>query len=401
MSARVAVTEVTTRAARAAFLSFPSRVHRDVPAFVPPLLADERAALTPHASPLWDEAKARLFLARVAGRVVGRIALIASAQADRALGRRELRFGWFDCIDDADVADALFARAADWARALGVEALAGPQGFCGFDRTGLLVEGFDRPVSLAGDYHPPHYEAHLRRLGFEPTMDTVEHELRAFPLPAEHRLIKLAEEVMRRRRFRLVPLRTRRDILAWGVPVLELLDEVYEGLWGAFPLSARQRAHYVAQFFPYLDLELVKLVTAEDGTLVGFVVCFPALAEGFRRAGGHRFPFGLLHLHRAAKRARRLEIGLGGVRRSHRGLGVELALGLALNRTALARGFTAAEVYPQLETNTRVQGLWSACDPTVIRRRRLYRLRFASTSAASATMLPTPASSDSASSIAK
>jgi hypothetical protein len=80
-------------------------------------------------------------------------------------------FGFFECIQDQDVARGLFTAAADWLRERDKTRLVGPLNFCIYDEMGLLVEGFDSMPVILQTHNPPYYEDLLTSLGFVQAMD--------------------------------------------------------------------------------------------------------------------------------------------------------------------------------------------------------------------------------------
>src|SRR5262245_28481192 len=93
-------------------------------------------------NPFFQHSDARYFLAERAGKVVGRIAAIENRQHNNYYNDRVGFFGFFESVDDATVARALFDEAAAWLRARKMSVMRGPTSFSTNDECGLLVEGF-------------------------------------------------------------------------------------------------------------------------------------------------------------------------------------------------------------------------------------------------------------------
>src|SRR4030042_3006149 len=146
------------------FVTFPIGLLGGNPNYVPPLVSDDMSILSPQKNPACENSESRQFLARRDGRIVGRVAAILNHPANLKYGTKNLRFGWFDAVDDPEGFDALFAAAEAWGRGGGMETLTGPQGFTDLDPEGMLVEGFDELATIAEVWHPPYYPAHLERL---------------------------------------------------------------------------------------------------------------------------------------------------------------------------------------------------------------------------------------------
>lgn len=126
------------------FLEAGRQVFAGDPNWIPPLNIMLRDQLSPK-SPYFRHADATFFTARKNGRIVGRI----SAQVDQQhlqLHQDECGFfGFFDTIDDQDVASALYKAAADWLRAKAMKRIRGPISLSTNQEVGTLIEGFDSP----------------------------------------------------------------------------------------------------------------------------------------------------------------------------------------------------------------------------------------------------------------
>jgi hypothetical protein len=133
--------------------------------YVPPLVPEEIAVFSPK-NPVFENAEAKLFLARRDGQIVGRIAAIISHIANEKFGAKNIRFGWFDFIEDYAVAEALLKRAEEWGRSRGMQTITGPQGFNDFDKWGMLVEGYDTVPTFSSYYNYPYYVDYMDRYGF-------------------------------------------------------------------------------------------------------------------------------------------------------------------------------------------------------------------------------------------
>ena len=141
----------------------------------PQLLSDEINTLSPDRNPAFEHCEARYWLAIRDGRVVGRIAGIVNHKFPLVWGKKWARFGWIDFVDDYEVSAALLGAVEDWARSLGMEAVHGPMGFCGLDREGMLIKGFDELGTMATIYNYPYYPVHLEKLGYTKDTDMVEY----------------------------------------------------------------------------------------------------------------------------------------------------------------------------------------------------------------------------------
>ncbi|MGH9246249.1 MAG: hypothetical protein ACRD29_18450 [Acidimicrobiales bacterium] len=161
MSSVVTVEAVQGRVARRRFVELPYVLFRGEPRWARPLVAYERWRLDGNRNPAYEGGETEWWLARVAGRVSGR--LLAWAPH----GGGEGRFGFFDVVDDGEAAAALIAAAAGWLRTHVCSAMVGPVAFNGTDEGGVLVGGYDAGGTTGREWHPPWYAHHLVAAGLE------------------------------------------------------------------------------------------------------------------------------------------------------------------------------------------------------------------------------------------
>ena len=168
------------------FLALPYTLHAGSPWWTPRPVEGTVKLLDTTYSPYWKQADRELFVAVKDGKVVGRIA----ATDDRQVGHEDGAgyFGFFECIDDQAVADALLAATAGWLLERGRRLMRGP--FCPapyiYD-LGLLVDGFDRPQSFSEPYNPPYYQKLLESRGLSKLADYLSLDLPGRP---EEQLLK-------------------------------------------------------------------------------------------------------------------------------------------------------------------------------------------------------------------
>src|SRR4051812_11417332 len=141
--ASVSIRPVRTRRELKRFVKVPFRLHRDSPQWVPPLIFERMQFLDREKNPYFEHAEAEYFLAERDGEPVGRISAQIDQRWDESQGGSDAMFGFFETVDDPEVAAALLGAAGEWAATKGRKRILGPMDFTTNDEVGILVEGYE------------------------------------------------------------------------------------------------------------------------------------------------------------------------------------------------------------------------------------------------------------------
>ncbi len=182
---------------------------------------------------------------------------------------------------------------------------------------------------------------------------------------------KIAERAMRRNVCRLLEFKKSKKLKRYIRPVLALMNECFQELYGYHQLDDTEMADLAKRFLPVLDPRFIKIAASGD-EIVGFNIAMPNLAQGFRKAKGRLFPLGILWILRAQHRARQLDSLVGGIRKDFRDRGVDAVLGCATMVSAAAAGFSFVDTHHELEYNFKVRGEMEKLGGTVYKRLRIY-----------------------------
>lgn len=342
--------------------------------FVPPLIFDEVATLSPDKNPAFEMCEARSFMAMRDGRPVGRITAIINRLVNERTGRREARFGFTDFIDDNEVVDRLFGAAEDWARSRGMTEIIGPMGFSDMDHEGMLIDGFDEMGTMATIYNYPYYPAQVERIGYVKDTDWVEYRM-TVPAEVPSKYSRIAAIVKEKYGLRVVKYTSRKRLAAdYGEKLFRLINEAYDGLYGYSPLSDKQIDYYIDQYLSMLRLDCVAVIVDKAGELVGVGISVPSMSRALRAAGGKLLPFGWYHLLRGIYgRNDVVDLLLVAVKPEYQNKGVNALLFSDLIPVYIKNGFKYAESNLELEDNASVQKQWEYFERRLHRRRRAYR----------------------------
>ena len=371
----VTIKKVSTRRELERFIRFNYELYKGNPYSVPDLYDDMLNTFSKTKNAAFEFCEADYFLAYKEGRLVGRIAAIINHKANDTWGKKEVRFGWVDVVDDAEVSQALFDAVAEWGHQRGMTHLQGPLGFTDFDAEGMLVEGFDQISTMATIYNYPYYPQHMERMGFAKDVDWVEFKIYVpEAIPDKYR--RIAELIQRKYNLKIKKFTSARDIREqYGQAIFQLMNEAYSPLYGYSALSQRQIDQYVKMYLPILDLRMVTLVTDADDNLVAVGISMPSLAEALQRAHGRLLPWGWYHLLKTLilkKYPKMLDLLLVAVKPEYQNKGVNALLFADLIPVFQQLGFEYAESNPELEANGKVQAQWDYFKTEQHKRRRCY-----------------------------
>lgn len=376
---RIVIEKVTDRKGLEAFVQLHYDLYRGNPYDVPNLRDDEIFTLRKDRNAAFDFCEADYFIARKDGKAVGRIAAIINHKANEKWGRRQVRFGWIDFIDDIEVSKALLDAAEAWGREKGMTEIAGPLGFTDLDPEGMLIWGFDQLGTQATIYNYPYYPEHMERLGgWEKDNDYVEFKM-AVPETVPEKYVKIAAMIEKRYNLHARKL-TRKQIFQekLGQRIFELINETFKDLYGYSELTPRQIDQYIKMYFPYVDLNLVCVVEdrSADNKLVGVGITMPSLARALQKCkDGRLLPFGWWHIVRALKfhKTEGVDLMLMGVLPEYRLKGANALMFANIIPYYQKYGFKWGESQIEMESNENVQSQWQYLNPVHHKRRRCYK----------------------------
>ena len=376
----VNISQISTAKEMRAFVRFNYELYKDCPYAVPDMLEDTLETLDPKRNPAFRFCQAAFFLARKEGRIVGRVAAIINTRANERWGRKEVRFGWIDFIDEPEVSQALIETVEKWGKERGMTGIVGPLGFTDLDPEGMLVDGFDQLSTLNTIYNYPYYPQHLARLGFQKETGWVERKV--FIPKGEHeannaKYFRIAQVAEERYGFRLRHFRSKNEIRKGGYveKMLGVINKAYVNLYGYSELDEQQMQWYAKRFLQMLDRQYLSVVENSQGEIIGVGVCMPSLSKAVQKAKAKLFPFGWWHIIRELwlkKDHQILDMLLIGVLPEYQEKGANALFFADMIPFGISHGFEWAETHPQLEDNLASQTQWKNLDCAIHKRRAAF-----------------------------
>jgi hypothetical protein len=336
------------------FIEFPFELYREAPQWTPPLRLEMKQLMDPARNAFFRHSQAGFFTAERRGRVVGRIAALRHRFYNEKHQNDTAFFHWFESVDDAAVAAALFDAAENWARERGCRRMLGPIGFIQPDPPGILVEGFEHEGTMNVPWHFPYYERLVTAAGFVPHTDYISGYFdRSYACPPE--LLAHADAAMAKWGYSVKSFRTKKELWAWTERFFTTYLEAFSDVPDFFPMSPPEFEALARNMMNVAEPSAIKLVLRGD-EVIGFLLSFRDVTAGLRRARGNLLPFGWWHLLRSLKNSRQCNIIALGVLPQHQKGGANLTLFAELVRTLFASEYDRAEIVQIVRSNLNTYG---------------------------------------------
>jgi hypothetical protein len=351
--AAVEVRPVSSRRELRTFIDFPYELYAGDPAWIPPLLSEQRHQFSPR-SAFYQHAQVRLWVAYRDGRPVGRI----SAQVDDLRTERYAdatgHFGVLEAIDDPAVFAALLGAAEEWLRAQGMQRVIGPFNLSINGDIGILTEGFDLPPMFLTGHGRPYYDARVQALGYHKVKDVVAYSLDPNATPPRT-MVESARRARETARVRIRPLDKSR-LKEETALISEVFNDAWANNWSFVPFTQAEFAQLGSALKYLVPRDLVQFAEV-DGETAAMLVIIPNLNELISDLRGRLLPLGWLKLlwRLRFRRPQSARVALMGVRQKFHTstLAMALVFGLieAVRASSATHGMRYLEMGWVLEDN--------------------------------------------------
>jgi len=370
----VSVRPVRSRRDLKRFVRVPFELHRDHPQWVPPLIYDRMRFLDRDRNPYFEHAEAEYFLAERDGEPVGRITAQVDQRWDEAQGGRDGMFGFFETVDDPEVARALLEAAEGWLRERGRERLIGPMDFTTNDEVGILIEGFEIRPMILQNWHPPFYKELLEEAGYGKAIDLLMWHLALGELkegdafaPEIH---AAAEKALRDEGIAIRNIdkgRLQEEMRRFTA----VYTEAWADNWGFVPPTEAE-VDFHAKILEQVIDEDWAFVAEKDGETVGVALTLPDVNQVLAKMCGRLLPLGWLKFLLGRRKIDRVRVFALGVKNEYRHSGVAAGLYLKHLEAASPDGVPAGETGWILETNKPMNRAMEGMGGKIVKRYRIY-----------------------------
>lgn len=372
----VTIVPVTDKAGKRKFVDFPytlyDRKNPDYALWVPPLRMAVWESLDTVKNPFYKRAQIQLFLAERAGQVVGRIAAIKNDAHIEYHHEPVGHYGFFECINDQGVADALFAAASSWLKDKGLKIMRGPVNPSTNHECGLLVRGLSQHPTIMTTWNPKYYEELHDQAGFVKAQDLVAYWLptdKGVDLPPK--VIDYADRLQKEGNFTFRDFSLKhfdRDVAV----AFEIYNAAWEDNWGFVPMTREEFVFAAKDMKMALDPRFA-FIAEKDGKPAGFMLALPDLNHIFKRIpNGRLFPIGIFKVLIGRRMMKTVRILTLGVKKEFRQGGIFALFTVESFRRAKRYGMVGGEPSWILEDNESMNKPWRDLGAPLYRRWRIY-----------------------------
>ncbi len=219
------IVEVESGSQLKEFINYPSKLYRDDPCYVTPLVSERLEFFNREKNPFFKTSRVKLFLAMNGRTVVGRIATCINFDNNEYHHEKVGFFGFFDCPDDYDVASRLLKVAMITIKKEGMEKMRGPMNFSTNHECGFLVDGFDSPPAVMMTFNHPYLPKLAEKYGLKKVMDLLAFELDS-RVGIPDRIQKVTDKLAKRTGVKLRHLK-----MSDFDSEIERINKIYNDAW--------------------------------------------------------------------------------------------------------------------------------------------------------------------------
>jgi len=347
----IEVIEVESSSRLKKFIEYPNHLYEGDPNYVTPLLSERLEFFDFKKNPFYRGAKVKLFLAVDGSQIKGRIATCVNYKHNEYHEEQTGFFGFFDCIDDYDVASRLLKVAMITLKKEGMDKMRGPASFSTNHEIGFLVEGFDFPPAVMMSYNRPYLPRLAEKFGLKKSMD-----LLAFKItkedPITERITSVVDKLQKRSKIKIRTLRMS-DFDNEIKRVNAVYNQAWAPNWGFVPMDEEEFTYVTKKLKDIIDPDLVFIAEFEDQP-VAFSLALPDINQALIHLKGKLFPMGLLKLLWHTKVKNKIDcvrMITFGIIPQFQKRGLDSMLYIYSYKKGIEKGYTWAELSWILETN--------------------------------------------------
>ena len=221
-------------------------------------------------------------------------------------------------------------------------------------------------------YNFPYYPNHITNVGYEKDIDWLEYEV-TMHWEVPEKIQRIAEIALKRNNLKILKVKSSKEMLPYAREIFYVLNEAYKDLYGFVELSDKQIDMYVKQYFSFIIPEYLPVVLDENNKVAAFGITMPSLSAALQKNKGRLFPFGFIHILKAMKNNKKVDLYLTAVRPDMQNKGVNAVIIHEINKVFIKNKIEKVETNRELEENSKVQAQWRFFQNRQHKRRRCYK----------------------------
>ncbi len=369
----IIIKTVQTKKDRKTFLKFAWEIYKDDPYWVPPLMMDKMKIIDKNKNPFFKNADMEMYLAYREGKIVGRIAAIENRMHNKYHNDKVGFFGFFECINDQEVANKLFDTAKEWLKAKGYTEMRGPANPSSNDEYGLLIEGFEDSPRIMMTYNPKYYMDLMDNYGFYKAKDLYAWSIDYHKVSKASKISRVAEIATKRTGIKISEINMKKF-----KSELERVKYVYNKAWapnwGFVPMTEEEIDVMAKELKPLVEPSLV-LFGEIKGETVGFALVMPDYNFILKQMNGKLFPFGIFKLFTQRKKIKWARIIVLGIIPEFQRKGLDAVFYNEIIHRAYKIGITLGEASWILEDNEMMNRAAKDMMADLYKKYRIYEIK--------------------------
>lgn len=355
------------------FINCQWNFYKDDNNWVPPLKSERKQLLDVQKNPFYLHSEIKFFIAEANGEIVGRIAAIVNYNHNKTHNDKVGFFGFFESINNNEVAKALFDAAADWLRKKGMDRMRGPENPSMNDEIGLLIDGFDSPPSVMMTYNPKYYIDLIEGQGFEKAKDIYAYQLVTGKFQSE-KLLRM-QEIVRKRydvTIREVNFKDKKQLKKDIDSFKDIYNAAWVPNWG-FVKWTEAEMDFIAKDLKTIADPSLTIIAEVKGEVAGFALALPDINQCFIHNKNGSMLGAAWHLLTKKKKINNVRIIALGIVPKFQKFGVDSVLYYEIGERGAKMGTLTGEASWVLEDNEMMnRGLTTTMNAKIYKTYRLY-----------------------------
>lgn len=368
------------------FFNFSKKIYEDDPYYVSPMKMDYidqpllgAKGLLCKGHPFHNHSEVQYFMLKDDKAYLARIACIIDRNYNDYHKTNVGAFGFFEVIEDYDIAKAVLDTAINWFKDKNVDDVLGPLNFSSNYTVGLLIEGFDNIPFMDTPYNKSYYERFLDQYGFKKAKDVL----------AQIMPVKQTEETKKRHeRLDKVVVRTKKnknittrklDLKKGFKEDLKLIRNIYidawSDNWGFVPITEDEFNHSAENMKLVADDGLFRFAYV-NGEAAGFIGSLPDVNEMIGTYQNNKRDWDLIKIANVLtkrRKTKRVRLFLFGIRKKFQKMGIDAVLYHESFKHAHEQGqYEECEISWLLEDNILVLRAGESMGGKLYKRWRIY-----------------------------